>query len=104
MGRVLRASPKAQAVGARADRAPGESWPPQPFSDRAGRTILALSIRRRDFMRNRMWVNALPNSRGRAMNLVLKLLRRLTCRHDYRYSMSKPGTLVCRRCGSRKHD
>ena len=38
------------------------------------------------------------------MNLVLKLLRRLTCRHDYRYSVSKPGTLVCRRCGSRKHD
>ena len=29
-------------------------------------------------------------------------LARLSCRHEYRYSRSRPGTLVCKRCRKRK--
>lgn len=35
---------------------------------------------------------------------VRDILGRLLCRHDYRYSQSQPGTLVCRICGHRRHD
>lgn len=33
-----------------------------------------------------------------------QLLRRVFCRHEFRYSVSRPGTLVCQNCGHRKHD
>ncbi len=34
-----------------------------------------------------------------ALKLLLKQLR---CDHEYRYSRSKPGSLVCKRCRKRK--
>ena len=33
-----------------------------------------------------------------------RLLRQVFCRHAFRYSQSRPGTLVCERCGHRRHD
>ncbi len=35
-------------------------------------------------------------------NVFTDLIRRLRCEHHYQYSRSKPGTLVCKRCGARK--
>ena len=35
-------------------------------------------------------------------NIFAVWLRRLNCEHNYQYSRSRPGTLVCKRCGSRK--
>jgi len=34
----------------------------------------------------------------------LEGLRRIFCRHDFRYSKSRPGTLVCQLCGYRRRD
>jgi hypothetical protein len=30
------------------------------------------------------------------------LLQRLRCKHEYKFSRSKPGTLVCKKCHARK--
>jgi hypothetical protein len=33
---------------------------------------------------------------------IKEWLGRFRCSHEYRYSRSKPGTLVCKRCRKRK--
>tara|TARA_R110000787_G_scaffold226347_2_gene334107 strand:- start:726 stop:839 length:114 start_codon:yes stop_codon:yes gene_type:complete len=34
--------------------------------------------------------------------MLKTLLQRLRCRHEYKYSRTKPGTLVCKKCRARK--
>ncbi len=36
------------------------------------------------------------------LSFIGNMLRRIGCKHRYRYSRSKPGTLVCRDCGHRR--
>jgi hypothetical protein len=36
------------------------------------------------------------------LGFVRSILLRLRCAHDFRYSRTKPGTLVCKRCRARR--
>lgn len=36
------------------------------------------------------------------LGFVRSIVLRLRCTHDFRYSRTKPGTLVCKRCRARR--
>jgi len=36
------------------------------------------------------------------IQILRTMLQQIRCRHDYVYSHSRPGTLVCRKCRSRR--
>jgi hypothetical protein len=44
----------------------------------------------------------MPGAPDREANMLKILLQRLRCQHEYKYSRTKPGTLVCKKCRARK--